>query len=110
MKVREAPAERNAYFAFFFRSGLNKDNILRWLGDIQHIYRWHERYNNTVVQTAQACGCLLIDIRDAFLAQKRYEDYLCADGIHPNQKGHALIEAVLERFGQAFQKKGQLAV
>lgn len=104
------PIHAERYFAFFTRSGLNKDNILRWLGDIQHIYRWHERYNNTVVQTAQACGCLLIDIRDAFLAQKRYEDYLCADGIHPNQKGHALIEAVLERFGQAFQKKGQLAV
>lgn len=104
------PIHAGRYFAFFTRGGLNKDNILRWLGDIEHIYRWHERYNNAVVQVAQDCGCPLIDVRDAFLAQKRYGDLLCADGIHPNEKGHALMESVLERFGTAFQEKGLLAV
>ena len=36
---------------------------------------------------------------DAFLSQWRYEDYLCADGIHPNEKGYQLIFDILCREG-----------
>ena len=52
-----------------------------------------------MIQTAQDCGVPLIDVRDAFLSERRYGELLCADGIHPNAGGHALIQRVLEGFG-----------
>ncbi len=104
------PIHAQRYFDFFTRGGLSKDNVLAWLGDVQHIYRWHERYNAAVVRVAQACGCPLADVRDAFLAERDYGDLLCADGIHPNEKGHLLMENVLEGFGFHYRREGILAV
>ena len=104
------PLHAQRYFDFFTRNGLSGDSILRWLGDVQHIYRWHERYNAAVMRVAQECGCPLADVRDAFLAERDYGDLLCADGIHPNAKGHALMESVLEGFGYSFRRDGILAV
>ena len=34
----------------------------------------------------------VIDITSVFLEKKNHFDYLCDDGIHPNDDGHALIE------------------
>ena len=34
-------------------------------------------------------------IRTAFLQRRDYRDYLCIDGIHPNDKGHILIADIL---------------
>ncbi len=93
------PIHAQRYFDFFTRNGLSKERILRWLGDVQHIYRWHERYNMAVMQVARECNCLLADVRDAFLARRSYGDLLCADGIHPNAAGHRVMEQVLEGFG-----------
>ena len=33
----------------------------------------------------------VIDVTSAFLYHKTFSDYMCADGIHPNEKGHRLI-------------------
>lgn len=99
------PIDAERYFAFFTRTGLNKDNILRWLGDIQHIYHWHERYNAAVIQVAEECSCPVANVRDAFLSQMDVRDYLCVDGIHPNAKGHELIRQVLEGFGSIRMQK-----
>ena len=104
------PIHARRYFSFFTRDGLSQENILLWLGDVEHIYRWHERYNGAVVQTAQECGVPLIDVRDAFLSVRRYGDLLCADGIHPNAKGHALIQKVLESFGLNVDENRALAI
>lgn len=104
------PIHAQRYFEFFTRGGLNRDNVLHWLGDVQYIYRWHERYNNAVTHVAQDCACPIVDVREAFLAQRHYEDLLCVDGIHPNAKGHALIEKVLEAFGLSVQRGGFAAV
>ena len=93
------PIHARRYFDFFTRGGLSRENILLWLGDVERIYRWHERYNGAVIQTARDCGVPLIDVRDAFLSERRYGELLCADGIHPNAGGHALIQRVLEGFG-----------
>lgn len=103
------PIHAQRYFDFFTRSGLNRRNILDWLGDIQHIYRWHERYNNAIVRVAIEAECQLIDIREAFLDQKKYEEYLCVDGIHPNEKGHSLIDSVLEGVGLRLRRSGVIA-
>ncbi|WP_271000840.1 SGNH/GDSL hydrolase family protein [Listeria seeligeri] len=83
------PLHAKRYFDFITRSGLIKENILAFLGgDVQMIYRWQERYSNTISKIAGETGSHLIDIRDSFLAEFHYEELLCIDGIHPNEAGH----------------------
>ena len=73
------PNHADRYFSFITRSGLNAQNICTWLGDVQHIYRWHERYNLRIEKIAREEKCAIIDLRDAFLSNWHYEDYLCED-------------------------------
>lgn len=108
------PVHAERYLSFICRpvgdgKGLNRDRIMAWLGDVQFIYRWHERYNNAVLQIAGEAGCPIADVRSAFLEEHHYEDRLCADGIHPNEKGYALIEQALEDFGLRCRARGVIA-
>lgn len=89
-------AER--YFNWICRSGLDRGNLLHWLGDIDIIYRYQEKYSKAIEQLAARFGTALIDLRSAFLAQRRYEDFYCADGIHPNEKGQKLIQNAFSNF------------
>ncbi|HAO6025617.1 TPA: SGNH/GDSL hydrolase family protein [Listeria monocytogenes] len=83
------PLHAKRYFDFITRDGLNKDNILQFLGgDVEMIYRWQERYSNTISRIAAETSSQIIDVRDSFLAEFHYENLLCADGIHPNEAGH----------------------
>lgn len=88
------PIDERRYFDWFSR-GLNKDNILQWLGSVDYVYRWHEMYDMQVCRIANAANVPLVDIRSAFLAKRNFSDYLCKDGIHPNEAGHALISEVI---------------
>jgi lysophospholipase L1-like esterase len=84
------PLDGERYFNWVSR-GLNRDNILKWLGDVDFIYRWQEMYSLAIFKIAAAKGVPLIDIRSAFLRNRNYKSLICNDGIHPNEKGHALI-------------------
>lgn len=91
------PIDPQRYFDWFSR-GLNKGNLLRWLGgSVDYIYRWHESYSMCISRIAASCGVPLLDIRSPFLLRRDYSDLLCIDGIHPNAKGHALISSVIEK-------------
>lgn len=96
------PLDAERYFDWVTRNGLNRDNILHWLGDVQHIYRWHERYSNAVQALARRFACRFVDVRDAFLSRRDYQNYICADGIHPNRLGHALMENVFCEYAEEF--------
>lgn len=89
------PNHAERYFSFITGKGLNGKNILSWLGDVHHIYRWHERYSRCIERVAREERCPLIDLREAFLGSWHYEELLCEDGIHPNERGYGLIEEVL---------------
>jgi lysophospholipase L1-like esterase len=95
------PLNAPKYFAWISR-GLNADNILKWLGDVEHIYRWHEMYNIAVMKLAASKNVPLIDIRNAFLKCRNYQSLFCEDGIHPNEAGHALISNVITDYIKAF--------
>ena len=84
------PLEPNRYLDWISR-GLNRENILRWLGDVNKIYRWQEAYNEIVVDAALKNGLRLINVRKNFLTADRFTERLCADGIHPNEAGHDTI-------------------
>lgn len=81
-------AER--YFAFVSR-GRSAENILKYLGDVEEIARWQASFAERVVSAAEAAGARLVDFRTPFLAAPEPDGLFCADGIHPNARGHALM-------------------
>lgn len=90
------PIDPHKYFQWFSR-GLDRESILSWLGGSdEYIYRFHESYNAQVCDIAANYGIRLIDIRSVFLAKNDYSNYLCDDGIHPNERGHELIASVIK--------------
>ncbi len=89
------PINAQRYFDFITRTR-SKKNILKFLcGDVQVIYRWHEMYNLAIFKIAMENNVRIVDITSAFLEKYNYWDYLCEDGIHPNEKGHALIAKII---------------
>jgi len=84
------PLDSPRYMQWISRN-LDKDAILRWLGDPSMLYRWQEYYNRITEQIAAAFSCPLIDIRSLFLMSHSYSGLLCSDGIHPTVEGHNII-------------------
>lgn len=70
---------------------LDREKILNYLGAAEYIYRWQERYDIAVREIAAKLNVKLFDIRTRFLQERRIGDLMSVDGIHPNEKGHALI-------------------
>ena len=86
------PINAELYLGFLCRNGLSRENIVRWLGDVQRIYRWQENYSQMAEQLAREEGTPLIDLRRPFLQDSRSPAaLLCADGIHPSRAGQELI-------------------
>jgi len=91
------PLEPQRYFNWLCR-GLNRENILNWLGSVNRIYRFQELYSHTVEEIARNTGAMLIDLRHNFLKERYMGRFICEDGIHPNTEGQMLITQELERF------------
>lgn len=106
--VNLPPIDAEKYFTWITRSGLDKDKILKWLGDVQRIYRYHECYSLAVTKLARTLNCHFIDIRSAFLLEVNYTRYLCIDGIHPNSEGHKLMNKVFNDYYENYIKTGSL--
>ena len=94
------PLVAERYFAWFTRTGLDQKAILKWLGDIEFIYRWHESYSCLVWEIGEKYDAPVIDIRKTFLEQRNYQRFLCKDGIYPNVDGHSLIKAEIVAFAK----------
>ncbi len=88
------PIDPDKYFNWISKE-LCPDNIMKWLGDKSVLYRWQEHYDRLVRQIADKFGCRVIDLRTPFLLSHDYKNLLCADGIHPTEKGHKLIRKTL---------------
>ena len=88
--VTPPPLIAQRYFDWV-RKGLNGENIMKYLGDVERIYRWQENYADHVRSLAEKLSVKLVDIRSRMLESGRLEELVCVDGIHPNEKGHELI-------------------
>lgn len=67
------------------------DSIMCFLGDVARIYRYQEIYSNSVMKVALENKCDFIDVRQKFLQSECFPDLMCADGIHPNERGQQVI-------------------
>ena len=96
--VTPAPLISQRYFDWVSR-GRSRENILRYLGDVEHIFRWQDGYAECVRSVAKDLGVRLVDVRSRMLESGTLGELMCVDGIHPNAAGHALIyEAIAPRF------------
>lgn len=96
------PIDADRYFKWISENDEGKkNNILKWLGSINKIYWWQERYNSAIIDTAINTNTRWIDIRGAFLKHPDYRDLLCIDGIHPNSEGHKVIADKMLEFTKA---------
>lgn len=85
------PLEPNRFFNWISK-GLSKHNIMEYLNfDVQSIYDWHEMYNQSVIEVAENNKVDIINISSAFLTLGNYSEYICIDGMHPNEAGHKII-------------------
>jgi len=86
------PIHSERYLGFLCRNGLSRENILRWLGDVEAISRWQAGYSALTERTARETGTPLIDLRGAFPAGgEALAALLCPDGIHPSREGQGRI-------------------
>ena len=72
-------------------AGRSEENILKWLGDVNRLYRWQEYYNDLACTAALKLGCHMIDVRPRFLQSACFPALMSDDGIHPSPAGHALL-------------------
>ena len=92
------PIDAKCYFKTISYQ-LNRENIKKWMnGNIDFITNWHEMYNLEVFKIAIENRISVIDITSEFLKQKNYKDFLCEDGIHPNDKGHEIIAEAIKNY------------
>jgi len=90
------PIDAEKYFSWI-SEGKNAENILRWLGDISTLYRWHEDYNNRITEVCRRENVTMVDLREPFLLSHRFKHLLCADGIHPSEEGYALVDSAIAK-------------
>jgi len=101
------PLDAQRFFDWFCR-GLNKANILKWLGSVEAIYRWQENYSRTVEKIAVETNTLIVDVRSAFLKHGRIRRFLCEDGTHPNTEGQKIITQAFLDFIENARSKGEI--
>jgi len=101
------PLDAQRFFDWFCR-GLNKANILKWLGSVEAIYRWQENYSRTVEKIAAETNTLIVDVRSAFLKHGRIRRFLCEDGTHPNTEGQKIITQAFLDFIENARSKGEI--
>jgi len=103
------PLDAQRFFDWFCQ-GLNKANVLKWLGSVEAIYRWQESYSRAVERIAAETDTLLVDLRGAFLKQRKLEHLLCEDGTHPNTEGQKVITQAFLEFIETEKAKGRILV
>jgi len=92
------PIDGDRYLEFLIERGrLDRTNMMRFLGSSQRIYQYQEAYSLAVTRLAHERKCMYIPVREEYLLRRSSEDLLCSDGIHPNEKGHALIQEILTK-------------
>lgn len=101
--VTPPPLDAQRFFQWVTKN-LDASAVMRYLKDVQNIYRWQERYAIAVWEAALQVGCELFDLRGAFLTHKDVYDYMSLDGMHPNARGHMLIAEAALRSDQRYIK------
>lgn len=86
------PIDSNRYFNNVLAKKYDSQKIMEFFnGDITNIARHQEIFNIECMKIALKNGCEFLDYRSQLLNLRNFLDYLCDDGIHPNQMGQKFI-------------------
>ena len=96
------PVLSERYFDNVISRVADGERVMRFLGgDVNTIQRHQEVYNSTIISVARELGVPVIDIRTPFLWSRDAASLMCRDGVHPSEKGSALIAATVAEFVNA---------
>jgi len=86
------PIDAERYFRFLVGDRLNPKHIMKWLGDVQQIYRYQEMYSLLVEKVAREFSIRLIDLRQKCLENRGFvKEMICEDGLHLTEAGQLFI-------------------
>lgn len=86
------------YFNNVIKQRYNGEVIMKFFGnDVSNIQRTQEVYNIKVLEVACRNRCKVLNLRSELLLMKNFSNYMCADGIHPNEKGYKVIASSIIR-------------
>lgn len=85
------PLDAQKYLDFIGHLGCDCSAVLRWLGDVQTIYRWQELYSNAISRLAAQLNLPLLDVRNCFLSRRDCTNLIARDGIHLTEAGYRLV-------------------
>ncbi len=91
------PLNSEAFFDYITKD-LSKENILKWMHHVEAIYHWQRNYRQVGIDLADEFNLPVLDVTEVFLAEENYRDYICTDGMHPNEKGHKLMAKKVKTF------------
>lgn len=75
------------------------EQVLKFLNnDVDNISRHQQCYNDCILRVAIRNSCDIIDLRKQFCMLTNYQDYMCMDGIHPNDEGQALMAHTVAQY------------
>lgn len=94
--VLPPPLYSRRYFEWVCQ-GRDEAAILQYLGDVEHIGRWHACYVEEIRAAAADTDSRLLDFYSPFLRAMNFPELMCRDGIHPSAAGQTLMaQTVLE--------------
>lgn len=98
------PIQADEYIEYVVsENNLDRRNINKWLGgDVKRIENYQRVYSDAVKGIASRRDIPYIDIRAAFEANVDTTALMCRDGIHPNDRGQAVIHDCFEAFLEDF--------
>ena len=91
--VLPPPLHSSRYFHWVCH-GRNEEAVMAYLGDVEHIGRWHDSYVSAIRDVAGATGSRVLDLHAPFLRARDFPSLICEDGIHPSQLGQELMARV----------------
>ena len=93
------PLDAKKYLASLSqRKNRNQRLIIKYLGDVQAIYRYHEYYSGLVERVAVVQKCAMIDIRRPFLLRKDFRSLISPDGIHLSVNGYRFMHSIIRQY------------
>jgi len=98
------PLDAERHLEFIGKTEQGRSNILKWLGDAQMIYRFHEMYSNIIEKVAKQTGSILVDVRHRFLSKHNLRDLVGLDGVHLSPAGYWVYQQAFADFIKVHRK------
>lgn len=91
------PIDSQAYFDNVISKTGDPEQIMIFLHqDVENISRHQEAYSSLILKCAAKTNSIVLDVRSKMLVEGAMSQYMCKDGVHPNEKGYKyLADAII---------------